>query len=187
VRVRHSGIHEIDSCQIDTAGYERVAYGTRDGYEPCDATTVLQSASRNEWHSPRDDEGQRSPADEGGERDRVGTRIVRVYEIRIPCSEHRADAARRGEVPVAAHAHRCRGDACGAKTANERCVRRRDHERLVTVLTLPAREQVDLSLSTAPFSAGVQMQDAKRGRGGHAGRMDVVGPHRNRTGVGRVS
>jgi hypothetical protein len=104
---------------------------------------------------------------------------VRMDDVGIPRSEHRSDAPCGGQVPVAAHAYGCCRNAGGPKPSNEWSVGCGDHERLVTLLTLPACEEVDLSLSTAPFSAGVQVQDAKRDRGSHAGRMDAVGPHRN--------
>ncbi len=44
---------------------------------------------------------------------------------------------------------------------------RGDDERLVTQLTLAAREEVHLALPAAPFAAGVEVQYAQRGRGRH--------------------
>jgi hypothetical protein len=49
----------------------------------------------------------------------------------------------------------------------------------VTVLTLSACEQVDLALAATPFSAGVQVEDAKRLCVAHAGRMPLAARDRN--------
>jgi hypothetical protein len=37
----------------------------------------------------------------------------------------------------------------------------------VTVLTLSACEEIDLPLAAAPFSAGIEVEDTQRWRGGH--------------------
>ena len=94
--------------------------------------------------------------------DCVRSRIVCVDQIGVPRPENRSYPTCCGEVPVAAHAHRGDRDASASQPTNERRVRSGDHQRLVTMLTLPAREQIDLALSATPFSAGVQVEDAKR-------------------------
>jgi hypothetical protein len=85
-----------------------------------------------------------------------------MNEISVPRAQNRSYPSRSGEVPIATHPHGSDGDACAAQPTNERRIRRRDHQWFVTVLTLPACEQVDLALAATPFSAGVQVEDAKR-------------------------
>jgi hypothetical protein len=45
---------------------------------------------------------------------------VRVDHVSVPGSEHRANPARGGDVPVAAYAHLGRGDPGRAEAADER-------------------------------------------------------------------
>jgi hypothetical protein len=113
----------------------------------------------------------------------VGARVVRVYGVRVPGAQDRAHATCGCQIPVSAHAHGGGGDTRRAQASDERRVRGRDHERLVTLLTLSAREQVYLPLSAAPFSAGIQVEDAKRARI-HPRTMDAAGGRRNGTAIG---
>jgi hypothetical protein len=50
------------------------------------------------------------------------------------------------------------------------------------LLTLPAREQVYLPLTAAPFSAGIQVEDAKGARG-HPEQWAPTAAHRNGTAI----
>lgn len=109
----------------------------------------------------------------------MGASVVGVDQVGIPGPEHRTDPARGSEVPIASHAHGGDGDASGSEASNQGRVRRRDDERLVTLLTLSTREEIHLPLATAPFSAGVQMQHAQRCGVGHARRMRLVASARN--------
>src|SRR5690349_9454033 len=90
-----------------------------------------------------------------------------MHDVGVPRAQHRAYAPRGGEVPVATHADRGRGNARRAQPADERRLGRGDHEWLVTLLTLAAREEVHLPLAAAPFPAGVKVEHAKRLGGGH--------------------
>jgi hypothetical protein len=83
-----------------------------------------------------------------------------VYEIRVPRAQDGSHATSGGEIPVAAHSNRSCRDARRAQATKQWTVWRRDHERFVTLLTLSAREQVDLPLSSSPFPAGVKVQHA---------------------------
>src|SRR5688572_21715715 len=149
----HARVHEIDPGRLDATGYERVSHGARDRDKARNPPTVLQPASGHEWDASRHHERQRSPTDQSGERDGVGARVMRVYDVRVPCAQDGAHAPCGCQVPVAAHAHGGDGDSGRAQTSDEWRIGGRDHQRLVTLLTLPAREQVHLPLSTAPFSA----------------------------------
>ena len=97
-----------------------LAHGARDRDEPRDTLAVLQPAVGHEHHAPRDDEREVSPPDERRQRDRVRVRVVRVDHVSVPGSEHRANPARGGDVPVAAYAHLGRGDPGRAEAADER-------------------------------------------------------------------
>ncbi|HKH90930.1 MAG TPA: hypothetical protein VKA54_03950 [Gemmatimonadaceae bacterium] len=97
----------------------------------------------------------------------MGPRVVRVYEVRVPGTEHGADAACGGQVPVTAHSDSRHSNPGRAKATDEWRIRGGDHERLVTLLTLPAREEIDLALAAAPFSAGVKVQNTERRLGVH--------------------
>src|SRR5829696_4417764 len=151
----------------------------RDGDESCDSATILESSSRNERDAARDDEWQLAASEECGERYSVCSCVVGVDDICLPRAQDCADPSRGREIPVATHANGGDGDARGAKSSDQGRVGCSDHERLVTLLTLPAREQVDLPLAAAPLSAGVQVEHAKRWGGRHARRMDGVPAGRN--------
>lgn len=101
-------------------------------------------------------------------------------EIGVPRAKYGAYSTRSGEVPISAHPD-CRGcDSSRSEATDERRIWCCDHEWLVTLLTLTACEEIDLALSTAPLSAGVQVQNAKRlGRCRHAERMGAAASIRN--------
>jgi hypothetical protein len=104
----------------------------------------------------------------------VGPRVVRVHQVGVPRSKDGANAASGGEVPIGAHANGGGSDSGGPESADERAIRGRDHQRLVTLLTKAAREEVHLSLTTAPLTAGVQVEHAERERSRHTVRMDAA-------------
>jgi hypothetical protein len=171
VRARHAGIHEIDARCVDAAGNQGFAYGARNGDEARHALAVLETSAGHEWDASRDDQRQRAAADQSRERNRVGARVVCVHDVGVPRPKDRAHAACGREVPVSAHSDGGRGDARGPQPANEWCIWCGDNERLVTVLTLATGEEIHLPLTAAPFSAGVQMEHAKRLASGHSRRM----------------
>ena len=178
-RAWYARVNEVDAVRVDTAGHERVADRAGDGDEAPDTPPVFQAASRNEWHATGDDERQRPSADHGGQRDGVRAGVMRVDQVCVPGPKHRADAARGGEVPVAAHSDRRGRDSGGAESADERSVRRGDDQRFVSHLTLAACEEIHLALPAAPFAAGVEVQQTQRGRGRHLRRMSCPAGSRN--------
>jgi hypothetical protein len=109
---------------------------------------------------------------------------VGVDQIGIPRSDHRPHSTGGREVPVRSHAHRGGGDSGGSQSPNEWRVWRGDDERFVTLLTLPPRQEVHLSLSTAPFSAGIEVEYTERCRLGHLRRMRRATHGRNANALG---
>jgi len=107
------------------------------------------------------------------------SRVVSVDQVGIPRSNHRPYTTRGGEVPIAAHTYGRGSDARRSESTDERRLRGRDDERLMTLLTLPSREQVHLALPAAPFSAGIQVEHSQGCGLGHIRRMRDASSARN--------
>lgn len=161
---RDAGVHDIDLRRRDAAVDHGCFHCLRYRDEPSDALAVLESAARGEGNPSRHDEGQ-AKADEGGEGDGVGTRIVRMNEVRPPCSDDPAHAGRGCQVPLPPHAHTGRRQPGSAQAPYERGVILTDDERLVTGRTLGPGQQKNLPLSAAPVAAAIDVQESQR----HAG------------------
>jgi hypothetical protein len=85
------------------------------------------------------------------------SRVVRVNEIGTPSPHQLANASRRGEVPIAAHAYRRRGQPVCAKPPDERRLGMCYHQRFITPLALRAGQEVHLALTAPPLPAGVDV------------------------------
>jgi hypothetical protein len=146
--------------------HEGVSHRAGDGDETGDARAVLEAPPGNEGDATGDDEGERRPADEGGDGDGVSTGVVRVHEVGAPGADESPDAAGGREVPVGSHAHGAGGESGRAKSVEEGGVRLRHDERLVPAVALGAGEQEDLPLAAAPFATAVEVEEPELHGGG---------------------
>src|SRR5688500_6767797 len=79
---RPARVRDLGPGRPAATGDARVSHGARDRDKARTPPTVLQPASGHEWDASRHHERQRSPTDQGGERDGVGARVMRVYDVR---------------------------------------------------------------------------------------------------------
>jgi hypothetical protein len=115
----------------------------------------------------------------------MSARVVCVNHVGVPGAKHSANPSGCRQIPVSTHPHGGSGNTGRSESPNERSVWCRDDERLVTLLTLPAGQEIHLSLATAPFAAGVQVQYAQRCGIGHIRRMSPAAGGRNAHRAGR--
>ena len=82
-----------------------------------------------------------------------------VNYVYIPRSHSRADSTSRSYIPIGRHRDGAHGKPCGASLLYQRRSGGADEKGLMTKIPEPQREKQNLSLSSPPRRAGVEVKN----------------------------
>jgi hypothetical protein len=174
---RDAGMHHVDSFRFHATADERVAHGVGDGNETRYAPAVLDAPTGHEHDASGDDERDVSPANQGGDGNRVGAGVVCVNEIGAEGLQSTRDFPCGAEVPSSGCKHAGYREAGGTCPSEERRLRGRDDNRFVTCVSLGPGQEVYVSLPAPPRLPRIDVQYSQR----HSGKLQhgCVGATRN--------
>src|SRR5512138_2791111 len=145
---------------VDAAIHHRFPDCVRDRDEAGNSRTVFESyRPRRKRDAASHDQRDLRLSDEGDHSESMRASIMSMNDVNAPCAHSRTDAPGRADVPVRRHRDSGDGESSRFRFFDERRRRRPDQKLFMAPILEAQGKEENLPLTTAPGSAGIEMQN----------------------------